>query len=329
MSDENFGLLVYEEGERFFNIGDYIQSLAAKQFLPKVDFYVNRERLSEHKDKKTKIILNGWFTHKPETWVPSKALDPLFVSLHINSTASQRMLSTEGVAYLKAHEPIGCRDHYTVRLLESKGIKAYFTGCLTLTLDSYAKNNKSNDGKIYIVDPLYGFPNKDRIFTNTKSIIKGLITTDIFKTNSANKFMHKIFSQSLLDNAEYIEQELPANKYTEDQKFELAADLLKKYSTAKLVITSRIHCALPCLALGTPVIYLNGFESEFDACRMEGLSELFHTVNVNRKTGKILANFDTQGLIDENINLVNKSDYLDLATTLKVIVQKFIDQHDI
>lgn len=329
MSDEKFGILVYDEGERLFNIGDYIQSLAAKQFLPKVDFYINRERLGEHKFEKTKIILNGWFTHQPETWIPSKALDPLFVSLHINSTAAKRMLSTEGVAYLKQHEPIGCRDHYTVRLLEDKGVEAYFTGCLTLTLDSYAKKNKSNDGKIYIVDPLYGFPNKDRIFVNMKSIIKGILTADIFKINSANQFMKKIFSQSLLDKAEYIQQELPANKYTEDQKFEIAADLLEKYSTAKLVITSRIHCALPCLALGTPVIYLNGFESEFDACRMEGLSELFHTVNVNRKTGKILANFDTQGLIDENINIVNKPDYLKLANTLKGIVQKFLDKYEV
>lgn len=325
MSDNNFGILVYDEGERWFNIGDYIQSLAAKQFLPKVDSYINRERLGEYKGKNAKIILNGWFTHHPETWVPSKALNPLFISLHVNSSAADRMLNEEGVSYLKQHEPIGCRDHYTVRLLESKGVKAYFTGCLTLTLDSYAKKNKSNDGKIYIVDPLYGFPNKDRIFVNMKSIIKGILTTDILKMNSANEFMQKIFSQSLLDKAEYIEQELPANKYTEDQKFELAEDLLKKYSTAKLVITSRIHCALPCLALGTPVIYLNGFESEFDACRMEGLSELFHTVNVNRKTGKILANFDMQGLIDENIHLVNKPDYLKLADTLKVIVKNFLN----
>ncbi|WP_264821067.1 polysaccharide pyruvyl transferase family protein [Acinetobacter schindleri] len=37
--------------------------------------------------------------------------------------------------------------------------------------------------------------------------------------------------------------------------------MLEKYSTAKLVITSRIHCALPCLAMGTPVIYINGFDN--------------------------------------------------------------------
>ncbi|WP_168414801.1 polysaccharide pyruvyl transferase family protein [Acinetobacter indicus] len=323
-----YSIMTYAEGDRWFNIGDYIQSLAAKQFLPQVDSYVNRECLGQYNGEISKIILNGWFTHHPETWVPSPQLEPLFVSLHINSSAADRMLSDAGIAYLKKYEPIGCRDHYTVRLLESKGIKAYFTGCLTLTLDSYAKKDSiENDGKIYIVDPLYGFPNKDRIFTNTKSLVKGIITGDILKINSANNFMSKIFAKNLLEKAEYIKQELPSNKYTEAEKFKLAEDLLKKYSTAKLIITSRIHCALPCLALGVPVIYMNGFEKEFDACRMEGLSELFHTINVNRKTKEISSNFEISGLIDENIKLVNKSDYLSLANDLKNKVENFINNN--
>ncbi|MDA1255866.1 MAG: polysaccharide pyruvyl transferase family protein [Proteobacteria bacterium] len=321
-----YSIMTYAEGDRWFNIGDYVQSLSAKQFLPQVDSYVNRECLGQYTGEPSKIILNGWFTHHPETWVPSDNLIPLFVSLHINSSAASRMLSDEGLKYLKKHEPIGCRDHYTVRLLESKGVKAYFTGCLTLTLDSYAKKESESDGKIYIVDPLYGFPNKDRVFINAKSFIKGVVKGDIFNMNSATEFMQKIFSQSLLDKAEYIKQELPKDKYTEDEKFIIAEDLLKKYSTAKLVITSRIHCALPCLALGTPVIYLNGFEKEFDACRMEGLSELFHTINVNRKTGEISYNFDVNGLIDENINVVNKQDYKKLAEDLKDTVKMFIDK---
>ncbi|WP_216936728.1 polysaccharide pyruvyl transferase family protein [Acinetobacter sp. BY484] len=323
-----YSIMTYTEGNRWFNIGDYVQSLAAKQFLPQVDNYLNRECLGQYKGEPSKIILNGWFTHHPETWVPSAQLIPLFVSLHINSSAADRILSESGVAYLKKHEPIGCRDHYTVRLLESRGIKAYFTGCLTLTLDSYAKNDSiENDGKIYIVDPLYGFPNKDRIYVNAKSFIKGVIKGDILNTNSANEFMQKIFSKSLLDQAEYIKQELPKDTYTEDEKFSLAEELLRKYSTAKLVITSRIHCALPCLALGTPVIYLNGFEKEFDACRMEGLSDLFHTININRKTKEISSNFKISGLIDENIELVNKLDYLALANKLKTTVNSFINQN--
>ena len=44
--------------------------------------------------------------------------------------------------------------------------------------------------------------------------------------------------------------------------YAVAKSYLRKYATAKLVVTSRIHCALPCLALGTPVLFL-----------MEGLTD--------------------------------------------------------
>lgn len=317
-----YTIMTYMEGKRWFNIGDYIQSLAARQFFPKVDFYLNRERLADYEGENAKIIMNGWFTHNSENWIPSKDLIPLFTSFHINSSAAEKMLDAEGLFYLKNHEPIGCRDYYTVNLLEKNGIKAYFSGCLTLTLDSYKSNEREDT--IYIVDPLYGFPNKDRIFVNLKSFCKAIIKGDIFNTSAANKAMKKIFTERFLSDAEYIYQELPSNKYTEEEKFQLAEDILKKYAKAKLVVTSRIHCALPCLALGTPVIYINGFESEFDACRMEGLSDLFHTINVDRKTGNISSNFNMDGLIDKDFRLVNKDDYILLANNLKEIARKFV-----
>ena len=133
----SYGLLTYDENKRFFNVGDYVQSLAAKQFLPQVDHYINRERLGEYEGDSTQIILNGWFTHNVHHWVPSQAVDPLFVSFHVNNTAAPFMLTPEAVAYLKEHEPIGCRDKFSAQILQEKGVDAYFTGCLTLTLDSY------------------------------------------------------------------------------------------------------------------------------------------------------------------------------------------------
>jgi hypothetical protein len=51
-----------------------------------------------------------------------------------------------------------------------------------------------------------------------------------------------------------------------------ARELLRRYGSAKLVITSRLHCALPCLALGTPVVLLRpGVEQD---PRFHGLREL-------------------------------------------------------
>jgi len=53
-----YGLLKYEENKRFFNVGDNIQSLAAKQFLPRVDKYLSREKLADYKGEKVKLIMN-------------------------------------------------------------------------------------------------------------------------------------------------------------------------------------------------------------------------------------------------------------------------------
>jgi lipopolysaccharide biosynthesis glycosyltransferase len=59
-------------------------------------------------------------------------VQPLFVSFHVNRLD---MLSGDGIAYLRRHAPIGCRDWNTVFLLLSAGIDAFFSGCMTTTVD--------------------------------------------------------------------------------------------------------------------------------------------------------------------------------------------------
>lgn len=72
--------------------------------------------------------------HYPENWPPSKQIIPLFVALHINSNFKEQLLSAKSIEYLKKYEPIGCRDYYTMNILRAKGIDAFFSGCMTLTL---------------------------------------------------------------------------------------------------------------------------------------------------------------------------------------------------
>lgn len=321
----NYGLMTYAENSKTFNIGDYIQSLAAKQFLPRVDEYINREELASFNGEKTKLIMNGWFTHNASNWVPSESINPLIISFHINNTAAPFMLDEKGISYLKKYQPIGCRDYFTVDLLKAKGIEAYFSGCLTLTLDSYRVEDSLRNDDIYIVDPLYGFPNKDRILFNTKTFLKGVLSKEIFEMGQSKQFMKQIFTEELMSSAIYIKQEVPANIYTEDEKFKLAEELLNKYARAKLVITSRIHCALPCLALGTPVIYINGFDSFVDSCRLDGLQQLFNRIDINRVDKKIENNFGHSGKIGSDIKLVNPIAYLRLAEEMKKKCKNFID----
>ena len=102
----------------------------------------------------------------------------------------------------------------------------------------------------------------------------------------------------------------------------MAEDLLNKYARAKMVITSRIHCALPCLALGTPVIFVNGFDSFVDSCRFDGILELFNRIDVDSQTGAFTSNFGLEGKIDDNTTIKNLEKHHDLANALKKTVRE-------
>ncbi|UTJ05790.1 polysaccharide pyruvyl transferase family protein [Arcobacter roscoffensis] len=319
-----YAIMTYDENKKFFNIGDYIQSLAAKQYLPKIDTYINREELASYKGEKVKLILNGWFTHNTQNWIPSENIEPLFISFHINNTAAQAMLTSKAIEYLKKYQPIGCRDEYTVGILKDKGIEAYFSGCLTTTLDSYKVDDKERGKDTYIVDPLYSYPRKEKVFYNLKWTIKSLLNGDTFQLNKKRKHLKNIFDEEILNNAIYINQEPQSNKYNDLEKFEMAEDLLHKYARAKLVITSRIHCALPCLALGTPVIFINGFDSFVDTSRFDGIINLFNRVDVNSKTGEFKANFSLKGKITSNINIKNLELHHKIADPMKKTCKDFI-----
>ncbi len=84
----------------------------------------------------TWMLAFGWYMHG---WFQVRYdfpfhphLRPLFVSFHVNRP---RALSAEGVAYLRQHSPIGCRDWGTVRRLLGLEIPAFFSGCITSTID--------------------------------------------------------------------------------------------------------------------------------------------------------------------------------------------------
>jgi len=318
------GLLTYVENKKNFNVGDNVQSLAAKQYLPQVNQYLNRETLADYKGEKLKLIMNGWFTHNIHNWVPSEDIIPLFVSFHINNTAAPHMLSEKGIAYLKKHEPIGCRDQFSVDTLKAKGIDAYFSGCLTLTLDNYKVEDSQRNDEIYIVDPLYSYPTYEKVTYDYKRFLRSIQNGNLFKIGKKEKHIKNFIDSDLLKKAIYINQEPLANTYTDTQKFEMAETILKKYAKAKLVITSRIHCALPCLAMGTPVIFVNGFDSFVDSCRFDGILDLFNRIDVNTKTGEYTSNFSLDGKITSTTIVKNLEKHHALAEPLKEKCKAFI-----
>ena len=295
------GLLVYmtNNESHLFNIGDYIQSLAAAQFFDnKIDVYLNREKLSEYNGDDVKLIMNGWFTHIPQNWPPSDKIHPLFVAFHLNKLADKELLSEKSIAYFKKYEPIGCRDYDTVEKLQSKGVKSYFSACMTLTLGLSYKYKGERSNNIYFTDVPIDINKsvKNAIIGLSSFVLHPIEITRIYRKRYPvflfSKFLSnifffmnysKLFTTDVLINATYSRQEIVDDFESEETKFYYAKELLEGYSKAQYVVTSRIHCALPCLALDTPVLYVyddnQGIES---SCRMKGLLELFNVIYYNK-----------------------------------------------
>ncbi len=330
------------------NIGDYIQSLAASQFFETIDYHIQQEYIDKFTTggECVKVIMNGWFMSNPNNWPPSADILPLFVSFHITPGAYNKMLSHEGVEYLKKHEPIGCRDMDTMETLLKNGISAYYSSCLTLTLGlKYKENEKS--GEIIFVDPYYEFHRNTNKRISLIPISKSIVTLlfnyrlvmkiakrFFFKSLfvKRNKILYKIesilraacfyrvyktkFTDELLTQATYITHiQEPSPVDMSAERFEIANELVKRYAKASLVVTSRIHAALPCLGIETPVIFTtldNPYKGKniHSVGRFKGLSDLFRILvfEKNRLTtdDELLVKINKIGL---DSCIVNKDNY--------------------
>ena len=171
---DNYGVFVYDFyyylggkiREYPSNLGDYIQSLAAIQYLPKncKPYLVDRDMLRFYHGPKIKLIMNGWhLIHDGNNYISSQ-IKPIFLSFHLNRFDT----STDYIKKLKLFSPIGCRDNSTRDKLIKYGINAYFSSCLTTTLDiDYASNEKIRTDEIIFIDYKLGdYPEADEYIQN-------------------------------------------------------------------------------------------------------------------------------------------------------------------
>lgn len=209
------------------NIGDDFQTLGAIDFLEKhgIDkndiLLINRERLNEYSGEDVNLVMNGWFLTNPNRFPPSQYIHPLFISFH----AAKENIVSKNIEYFKKYEPIGCRDTYTVNLFHKYNISAYFTGCLTLGFD----NHQAKTDTKYIVDIKTKYK-----FIPPIDIDMSLFTDFISINHDSKKF-----------------------RYDPIKRLARSRDILNRYASAKLVITSRLHCVLPCRALNTDCIFIH------------------------------------------------------------------------
>jgi len=188
----------------------------------------------------------------------------------------EMLVDRKFIDYFRRHQPIGCRSLSTLEAFRAIGVRAYFSGCLTLTLrgtrqprtdrvlavdveqDLYAASVPSHVRKVAI-HLSHEFPPPDaNLLSRANWRALYLAQRGIYKYG---------YGRRLLANAC-----TSLNAARHRSRLSRARKLLALYSEARLVITSRLHCALPCLALGTPVLLLRrGVESD---PRFAGLRDL-------------------------------------------------------
>ncbi len=204
------------------NLGDQVQSFAAEQYLPRLDGHIDRDTLDTVSGpEKTLVIMNGWFSDKPQNWPPSRAVEPVFFGFHASyyNNFNKRFLEGDSIAYLKTQEPIGCRDRQTRDWLRERGVDAFYSKCLTLTFPK--RESTPENGKVFLVDVEY--------YPIPKSLRKKGVKVS----------------------------QMTVPFYDDDTKRKMMRQLLETYKKeAALVVTSKLHCAMPCLAMGIPVVFI-------------------------------------------------------------------------
>ena len=346
------------------NIGDYIQSVAARQFVEDYDEYVQQEEASNYypdDGKKIKLIMNGWFQWRAENWPPSDYVYPLLISMHISPLKEKEILTEAGINFLKKNGPVGCRDIGTKKMLEKVNVPCYFSGCLTLTLADKYYVPKENRENVYFVDPFFEVPELTaKLFISTgwyylthMKAINSLAKHDFFrdylptgfidrnqkwyrafyKATLFYKLYSKKFSKKLLLDAEYVTHwiDVDMKKDNDDKMMEVAEELVKKYASAKLVVTSRIHAGLPALGLETPVIFISekkilSEKWEFNTPgRLDGVLDFFRILSV--ENGKFVTNdeeLEKISLVDSDTEFVNKDDWRVYGEELRNKCKKFM-----
>ena len=285
-----YGLLVFKETD---NIGDDIQAYAAERFLPKVDYYIDRESLNvfiPNNQERVAVIMNAWYMYNKFTLPPSPYIEPLFVSVHFSKSdffqIEDDCLDASVKNYFNQFGKVGCRDNSTRRILENKGIETYFSGCLTLTIEPQAKISKENI--IYCVDV-------------SEEIVK--------KVEKLNVSCH------IKKKTHDIEPKKSGFCWSDRKR--RVENLLVEYQSARCVITTRLHCALPCLALGTPVLLIYREEDYFKNRMKDFLPFLHYCSEEDFLEDRV--NYDV------NNPPLNSNEFDNLKNQLKEQVKEFIE----
>ena len=229
-------VLSYDTQSR--NLGDEVQSIAAARLLPRLDLTIPRYHLRDFSsDEQCLLVMNGYFDkNRTPQFPPAECITPLYMSFHIAADSKEYFTTSECIAHFRKHAPIGCRDRGTADILRQAGVDAFYNKCLTLTL---AKREPS-------------------------SATQGIVLCDVFPHRAMSIAHFRRLVNQEKKSVKIVSHFHGIDFLGAEVKMSLAEELLSVYEKSELVVTSRMHCALPCVAMGVPVLYFGTSEYRTD-----------------------------------------------------------------
>lgn len=214
------------------NIGDVIQYLACLHLYEAMGIHkeeivhINRYELCSYSGEYLVVPINCIFNGF-STGMDLTNFSPKIIPVFLGFAVGADFLSEKDISYLKKYEPIGCRDEFTLNILRKYGIRAWLNGCMTITFDERCKSDERN--KIFLVD----IPEEVREYLP--------------------------YNKEDMEEVTHIWEIGPKD---------VEKDVLRLYERykkeARVIVTSRLHCAVPCIAAGIPVVIVkNAFTTPF------------------------------------------------------------------
>lgn len=235
--------LIPQMKTRPVNLGDAIQSYAVKNLyremgIPEEEIIpVPRYDLSNYDGEECICVVNSASNYEELAYdshfmPPSKKVHAIPLSLHIH-----RPLPDDELEFYRTCGGVGCRDSYTVNYLQELGIDAYLSGCLTLTFPRRSPEQEKGADKLYFID----------IPEALECYIPKEISQNAITLTNIMRFANRGNTTRMTTEAAYEEHRQG------EERIHLLRD------TAKLVVTSKLHVAAPCLAMGIPVVLAQSY----------------------------------------------------------------------
>lgn len=227
-------------GSRYLcNVGDIIQIMAIDRIFDSMGISedeiveIGVEEMQSYHGEPIVLPINGYFKYSAQITAFPTSPDIIPVFLGLYSTSGKYLTYKK---FWKKAAPIGCRDEATRGAMRKAGYDAYLLGCMTLTLPR--RTQEPENPKVFLVD--------------------------------AHPSILQYIPEKLKESMVRMTHDVPVNKThtLKRQRAELrrkTAEIYTRYQKeAGLVITSRLHCAAPCIAMGIPVIVArDNFDERF------------------------------------------------------------------